>query len=414
MPRVLVQLNSLGLGGTQLNALDFATEVAKWGYESVLIGPADTIPQGPSLFDVAAERGIELSSFVRPRTTLSGARLMSELANRFNADIVHVYGSWGYRSAWWGACGLGRRPLVLTIYEMKVEEVTPKHTSLIVGTRYLEEELAERPGGVRLISPPVDTSRDNAAIIPTTAFIRSLALNPKNLRVVMITRLDEEMKASSVQTAIEALGLMDRNDVDLVIVGTGTAEQRLRNLGDSVNLKMGRKAVVFAGSMADPREAYAAAHVMIGMGGSAARTLSFGKPLIVAGEAGWFRLFTPATSQELFRSSFWSPEVVANPAPPLADMLGAILDDEPLRESLSALGRSFAETHFGLPAMATKLADTYSAALVSFGPLAWTRDLSMEAVHVHRRLVAGPWTAILPGTGLNKTLLQRRNQWRPE
>lgn len=402
MTRVLVQLNSLGLGGTQLNALDFATEVAQWGYESVLIGPADTIPEGPSLFDVAAERGLELSTFVRPRTTLSGARMMSELANQFRADIVHVYGSWGYRSAWWGACSFGRRPLVQTVYEMTVEKLTPTHTSLIVGTKYLEEELAARAGGVHLISPPVDISRDNAAIVPTTAFLRGHALNPKNLRAVMVSRLDEEMKASSVQTAIEAIGLMGRRDVDLVVVGTGDAEQRLRKIGDSVNLKMGRRAVVFAGPMADAREAYAAADVMIGMGGSAARTLSFGKPLIVAGEAGWFRLFTPATSQEIFRSSFWSAEVVANPARPLADMLGAILDDEPLKGSLGSFGRSFAEAHFGLPAMARKLADAYNTALVTFGPRAWTRDLAIEAVHLHRRMVAGPFPAHLPGPGPHK------------
>jgi glycosyltransferase involved in cell wall biosynthesis len=218
----------------------------------------------------------------------------------------------------------------------------------------------------------------------------------------MVSRLDEEMKASSVQTAIEAIGLMGRRDVDLVVVGTGDAEQRLRTIGDSVNLKMGRRAVVFAGPMADAREAYAAADVMIGMGGSAARTLSFGKPLIVAGEAGWFRLFTPATSQEIFRSSFWSAEVVANPARPLADMLGAILDDEPLKESLGNFGQSFAEAHFGLPAMARKLADAYSAALVTFGPRAWTRDLAIEAVHLQRRIVAGPFPAHLPGPGPNK------------
>lgn len=404
MTRVLVQLNSLGLGGTQLNALDFATEVAQWGYESVLIGPADTIPQGPSLFDVAAERGLELSTFVRPQSTLSGARTMSELANRFRADIVHVYGSWDYRAAWWGACSLGRRPLVQTVYEMTVEKLTHTHTSLIVGTKYLEEELSARAGGVRLISPPVDVSRDNAAIVPTTAFIRSHALNRNNLRVVIVSRLDEEMKASSVQTAIEAIGLMGRQDVDLVVVGTGDAEQRLKKIGDAVNLKMGRKAVVFTGPMADAREAYAAADVMIGMGGSAARTLSFGKPLIVAGEAGWFRLFTPATSQEIFHSSFWSAEVVANPAQPLADMLGAVLDDGPLKESLGNFGRSFAEAHFGLPAMAKKLADVYSAALDTFGPRAWTRDLAIEAVHLHRRLVAGPLPAYPPG-------LRSRKNW---
>ena len=399
MPRVLVQLNSLGLGGTQLNALDFAAEVTRWGYESVLIGPADTIPKGPSLLDVAAEQGVEISPFDRPRTTLSGAWTMRELATRHNADIVHVYGSWGYRSAWWGACGLGRRPLVLTVYEMSVEELTPKRVPLIVGTRYLEEDLAGRPGGVRLISPPVDVVRDDATHVSPAAFLRTHALVPGNLRVVMVTRLDEEMKAASVQSAVAAMGLLNRSDLDLVIVGTGSAEQRLRAAGEIVNHKLQRNAVVFTGPLADPRPAYAAADVMIGMGGSAARTLSFGKPLVVAGEAGWFQLFTPANAADLFRSSFWSPAVVDGPAQYLAGILGPLLVDRPQRESLGAFGRSFALTHFGLPAMAAKLAETYGAASRSTGPLMWARDLSMEAAHLRRRLTVGalrkrshPWT----------------------
>ena len=56
-PRVvLVHLNSLELGGTQINAVDLAAAVVPHGYESHLIGPEPT-GTGASLLDVAAERG---------------------------------------------------------------------------------------------------------------------------------------------------------------------------------------------------------------------------------------------------------------------------------------------------------------------------------------------------------------------
>ena len=386
MPRVLVQLTSLGLGGTQINAVDFAVQIAGMGYESILIGPADTVPKGPSLYDVAKERNVELNSYVRPATVLSGARQMFTLAKRYRADLLHVYGSWNYRPAWWGACTFGRRPLVLTVYEMSIDPLAPRHLPLIVGTNYLKEELRHRRGSVRLISPPVDLIKDATESVSRTALIKRLNLDPKNLRVVMVCRLDEEMKAAPVKYVIDAIQLMQRKDVDMVIVGTGNAEARLKNVAEAANRNLGRKAIIFAGPMADPRIAYAAADVMVGMGGSAARTLAFGKPLIASGEAGWFRLFTPETSALLFDSSFWSPDEVACPVHDLAKMLAQLLDDARLRESLGEFGRSFAETHFGLPAMSSRLADTYTEALDTSGPTTWVQDLPLEANHLVRKL----------------------------
>jgi hypothetical protein len=65
MPRVLVQVNSLALGGSQINAVDLAAATAAYGYDSVLVGPRGSLPEGPSLFDIAQERGVRLETFER-------------------------------------------------------------------------------------------------------------------------------------------------------------------------------------------------------------------------------------------------------------------------------------------------------------------------------------------------------------
>ncbi len=58
------------------------------------------------------------------------------------------------------------------------------------------------------------------------------------------------------------------------------------------------------GQMTDPRDAYAAADIMLGMGGSALRAMAFAKPLVVQGERGYWRLLTPE-SLDFFLDKGW-------------------------------------------------------------------------------------------------------------
>src|ERR1700680_2468459 len=60
----------------------------------------------------------------------------------------------------------------------------------------------------------------------------------------------------------------------------------------AANARAGRKVAVLTGELQDPRSAYAAANVVLGMGGSALRGMAFGKPLIVQGERGFWELVT--------------------------------------------------------------------------------------------------------------------------
>ena len=54
----------------------------------------------------------------------------------------------------------------------------------------------------------------------------------------------------------------------LIIVGDGEVRSELNRLAAETNAKLGRTAVVLAGALLDPRPAYAAADVVVGMGGS--------------------------------------------------------------------------------------------------------------------------------------------------
>lgn len=378
-PRVvLVHLNSLELGGTQINAVDLAAALVPLGYESHLVGP-EPARAGASLLDVAAERGVRVTPLREPSTALAYSRVLRQRADAVGADLLHAYGTWGAaRAFYWGPSRFGRMPWVQTMYEMELHHSVHRHHPLIVGTEYLVEECVDRPGPTVLISPPVDMLRDRP---------RSADEPPnEKVTIVIVSRLEEDMKSVPVEAAIGAVGLLADHDLVLEIVGTGAAEARLRTLGEKANADLGREAVRFLGAQSDPRPAYARADIVLGMGGSAARGLAHGKPLVVQGEAGWSAVLEPHNAAFLARSSYWSPDAVAEPAVLLAQNLRTLVDDADRRRSLGEFSRTFAEQRFGLTAMAEKLVGVYETALTSYTARSWWADLPVEARRIPDKL----------------------------
>lgn len=384
--RLLVHLNSLELGGTQINAVDLAVEVRRHGFESVLIGDRATIPaDGPSVMDVAEARGIQVFPYDPVPSIVKRGRQLSAIADDRGLGMIHVYGSWGggARPTYWGPSLFGRRPWLQTVYEMEVSPKLKRHMPMIVGTGYLIEELERRPGRTVLISPPVDTDSDRPDSGEASTFRAENALGGTLL--VIVSRLDQSMKSLPISIAIEAMRDMGQ-DVTLVIVGAGDDAERLREFGKRVNEEVGRSAVRFMGAMADPRPAYAAADVVLGMGSSAARALSFGKPLVVQGEVGWSQLFDEGSAAALARSSYWSPIHVDQPVRMLQAALASVITDPHRRCQLGVFGRDFAIQRFGLPAMAAKLADFYHISAMSYTMRSWVADLPPEVAILTRKI----------------------------
>jgi glycosyltransferase involved in cell wall biosynthesis len=385
--RVLVHVNSLELGGTQINALDLAVEVRQHGIHSILVGARDTVPAGPSLLDVAAERGITVELYEPKASILARGRQLTDLAEKHGAQLVHVYGSWGggARPIYWGYARFGRHPWIQTVYEMEVSPKIKRHMPLIVGTGYLADDMQGRPGQTILISPPVDTDSDRPSSVDGAAFRREHGLDGNLL--VIVSRLDADMKALPIGAAIEAMRTLS-TDATLAIIGTGDDATRLNAAGARVNETVRRAAVRFIGPMANPRPAYAAADIVLGMGSSAARGLAFGKPLVVQGEAGWSQLFEESTADALARYSYWSPVAVPRPAERLVSIIEPLLADETRRAWLGEYGRRFAIERFGLSMMAAKLAAVYREAGGFYDLRRWGADLPPEIAILARKAAA--------------------------
>ncbi|HEX4703504.1 MAG TPA: glycosyltransferase, partial [Pseudonocardiaceae bacterium] len=248
----------------------------------------------------------------------------------------------------------------------------PRPIPLLVGTEQLQ--YAARDAGyprVNLMEPPVDTDADQPGSGGAAEFRARYA--PARLPLaVMVCRLVPDLKRESLLSACTVAGELAAagTPVQLVIVGDGPVRAELAARAAAVNERAGRPLVVLAGELADPRPAYDAADVVLGMGGSALRAMAFGKPLIVVGERGFSELLTPETGPMFLRDGWYGLGPGSLGAGVTGIRLAAtrLLGDPALRAELGRYGRELVLTRFSLRAAAETQEEEYRHAVANSVP----------------------------------------------
>ena len=183
------------------------------------------------------------------------------------------------------------------------------------------------------------------------------------------------MKLEGILTLIEVTRLMADEAgglvIHLTIVGDGPAMPEVRAAADLANrATAGRYAgdiVTLTGELSDPRPAYAAADIAVGMGGSALRSLAFGKPLIVQGEGGFFEVLDPGTLSCFLEQGFFGQAHLdpAEASARLRSLLQGLAQDSARRVRLGLWGRELVEERFSLTAAAERQVELYRRAMLS-------------------------------------------------
>jgi glycosyltransferase involved in cell wall biosynthesis len=360
--RILVYPHAMEIGGSQLNAIELAAAVRDLGHEVAVIGEP-----GP-LVELVTQLGLEHVPLPadRRRPSPSVARQLRALVRERSLDVVHGY-EWPpaleAAAATFPAPGTAA---VCTVMSMAVAPFLPATMPLVVGTRALQEHNAgRRPGPVYLIEPPVDVHA-NAPDHPVAEFRRAYGLNrdDSTVDIGVVCRLVPELKLEGVLTAVDVVGELARNrQVRLTVVGDGAAREEVERRAAAANARAGRRAIVLTGELRDPRPAYAAADVMLGMGGSALRSLSFGRPLVVQGERGFWELLTPDSVDLFLQQGWYGLGDGTGGADRLTGHLLRLLDDPPLRAKLGQFGRDLAVERFSLQQAARTQVEIYQQAV---------------------------------------------------
>lgn len=359
--RLLVFPASLGLGGSQLNAIELAAAMRDRGHAVWIFAP-----DGP-LRDLVESEGLGyLPAPERPKVRPSPAimsRLIAAIA-KHRVDLVHGYEWPPILEAAYGPQLRYRTAVVGTVMSMGVAPFIPKHLPLVVGTAQIADVERRRRNDVSLIEPPVDTKANSPVPDGGASGRAELGVAPDQFLLVIVSRLANELKREGILGAIETAEVFAPEiPIRLLIVGDGPARSEIESAAAVVNKRAGRELVTLTGALRDPRSAYAAADIAIGMGSSALRAMAFGKPLIVQGERGFWELLTPETLPTFLHQGWYGLGDGHDGSRRLASIVRALFDNPGRRAELGLYSRSVVDERFSLERAAELQEAIYARAL---------------------------------------------------
>jgi L-malate glycosyltransferase len=370
--KILVFVNPLETGGSALNAIDLAAAARdNHGHQVVLFA----IP-GPAAAR-AAERGIELIAAPElsrpfPRPSWPMMRALDGAVRRMRADLIHVWEMPQIYDAYYGPHVMRGLPILATNMTMGHMRTIPPEIPLTAGTQEIVDETrAGRRGSVWLLEPCVDTLADDPGQVDPGLFIADHRLREDDTPlVVVVSRVTATMKLEGIREAVRAVELLEsRCRVRLVVVGAGDAFDELRSQAEGVNARLARRAVILTGHLDDPRPAYAAAEVLLGMGSSALRGLAFGKPTVILGEQGFSEVVDASTQDRFLHCGCYgigpcaaAPEPPGRPAQRLAAQIERLVRS-PQSALSGARARSLVVDRYAVPLVAARLDGIYREAV---------------------------------------------------
>ncbi|GAA1158843.1 glycosyltransferase family 4 protein [Ornithinicoccus hortensis] len=380
--KVLVYPHDLNIGGSQINAIEISRAVADLGHEVSIYGPSGTLVQQ------IRDLGIEYIPAPKPGRRPS-KKVVSELRHHVKSrriDILHGY-EWPPILECLLASFGSNTTVTGTVMSMAVAPFLPHSVPTVVGTPQIAH--VERQLGrdlVAVIEPPVDLVHNNPGIgLNTARFRAEHGIREDEMLIVCVSRLAAEMKREGLLAATRVCGRLSKDfPLRLVIVGDGAARDEIAYLADSYRNDISAP-VILIGELSDPRVAYAAADVVLGMGGSALRAMAFAKPVIVQGEQGFWRTLS-RESVETFLWTGWYGvgEGVEKGEETLTEQLERLIKNPQLREDLGRFSHSIVESKFSLRAAAKRQVEFYEYAAGAHGGSRRGRDITLNSVRFAR------------------------------
>ena len=360
--KILVYPHDMNLGGSQLNAIELAAAVKDLGYDVAVAG------QHGSLRAKVGELGLEFIELPEPgrRPSRKVVSALEQAIAQRGIDIVHGY-EWPPSLEAELACFNAPATAVSTVLSMSVAPFIPTHTPLLVGTEQIAA--AEREFGralVELMEPPIDTRLNRPGLeLPVREMSQRWGIHGGGLTIAIVSRLAREMKLEGILRAIEVIGRIPGGEpVQLVIAGGGPAAGEVAAAADEANRRAGQLRVVLTGELEDPRWVYQKADIVLGMGGSILRAMAFGKPAVVQGESGFWRVVDESSLPGfLFQGWYGAGAGSGQGADALQAQLRPLLADAALRQRLGDFARRVVVERFSLQASARRQVQFYRQVL---------------------------------------------------
>jgi L-malate glycosyltransferase len=362
--KFVVFAHRLEVGGTQVNAIELAAALRDFhGFEPVLFattGPMVKLAQSKGLRFVAAP-----DAYRHPSPSRMAA--LRHLVNIERPVLVHAWDWWQAIETYYAVHLPLGLPMVVSDMMMELTRILPRTVPTTFGT----PEIAERAAAAgrrraRALVPPVDVVLNAPEAADGRQFREQLGVGSSEILLVTVSRLATHMKSESLYRTLEVVAALGRNvPLRLVVVGDGLARPDLERRASEINSGLGRRAIDFTGALLDPRPAYAAADVVIGMGGSALRGMAFGKPVVVVGDNGFCDAMEPETAPGFYHRGIYGRGEGDPDNKRLASIVAGLASSAERRSNLGCFAREWVVERFSLEAVSAELADCFRDAVAN-------------------------------------------------
>ena len=361
--KILFFAHDLVVCGTTVNAIELAGALRDLhGHEVMLFATP-----GP-MVKLVEEKGLRFLPAPAARLHPSPARMraLRDVVGREGPDLIHVWEWHQCLDAYYIEHLLMGVPMVLTDMSMTLRPLLPKALPTTFGTpELLDQARAAGHRRLELLLPPVDVHQNAPDAVDPQPFRKRYGVENRDLTLVTVSRLDTLMKAESLIRTVDAVRRLGRGlPLRLMIVGDRDMRAKLERLAVETNAQLGRAAIVLTGALLDPRPAYAAADIVIGMGSSALRGMAFGKPVVIVGEQGFSAPLTPETAESFYYKGIYGQGDGSTGNARLVADICALAERPEQLLGLGKFSRQFVVRHFSLETVGARLAEFCRHAVV--------------------------------------------------
>ena len=370
---LLMALMQLDIGGAETHVVELSKELAKRGYKITVVSnggvyvkeledagikhytlplhskkPGDMIKSYKGLRQIIKDENIELVH--------SHARIPSFLLGRLHKKMKFPFVTTAH---WVFETGHGLK--YLTDWGEKTVAVSEDIK------KYLMDNYKTKEEDIFVTINGIDTEKFSDKL-DSSEVCREFDLDKDGNNIVYISRMDEDrsLVAKQLIDAVEALDKIIEN-LNLLIVGGGNDFDRVNELAENVNKKLGRNAVKLAGARVDIARLISPAKLFVGVSRSALEAMAEAKPVIIAGNEGYIGLFDEDKLQIGIDTNFCCRGCEKSTEERLTQEIGEFFgmwDDDVKR--ISQYGRNLIKERYSVKRMADDTEKAYKACLKKY------------------------------------------------
>lgn len=334
------------IGGAETHVVELSRELAACGHDV-------TVASNGGVYVDALIRG-GVKHFTVPLHTKSPSAMiksykaLKKLIEQEKFDIVHAHSRIPAFICGALAKRMGFRFVTSTHAVFKVNPMLARlsdwgdHTFAVSCDikQYLIDNYKTPSDNITLTINGIDTERFSSSADPSR-IINELSLSRDAFRAVYVSRIDNEtaMPGFLLCEAAEELCRSIPN-LEIVIVGGGTAYDELYRRAEAANTAIGHQVVRLIGPRTDIDEICASADVFVGVSRAALEAMSMEKPVILAGQQGYIGVLDETAMPKAKLTNFTCRGERMPDAKLIADDIRTVYGmSEEKRSELGALGR---------------------------------------------------------------------------